>query len=181
MALATACSGVGAATPTSTPTPTVDTTPRLGPPPLTLHAAGGAQVGIVGSYDWVTDKGFGAKVQAHGYQFPTPPLTIKVGESVSFVVQQGSGAQPTSLTLQAYPQQGNVKPLASRDGTINAFVLPSTPAAGQGTPSGNPQAWKVDLQPGQYFLLVKGDWPSPIKAHNGPLYSEFVYSVTVGQ
>ncbi|HET9015486.1 MAG TPA: hypothetical protein VFN57_07815 [Thermomicrobiaceae bacterium] len=175
--LVTACAGMGTGAASPTPTPTVDTKPRLAPPDLLLEAASGQQLDKLGSYQWVLPSGFAANVQAHGYDFPTPPLTLKSGETVRFVARNGS--QPATLALAAYPQQGNVKQVVTQSaGVINAFILPPS-ALAQATLSGSPQTWTVNLKPGAYILLLKGTWPSPVKARTAPLTGEYVYSVKV--
>ncbi|MDI3340024.1 MAG: hypothetical protein QJR03_05785 [Sphaerobacter sp.] len=182
------CTPVLAAGATPTPTPPVNR--RLGPPVMALIAGECEQEGSIGSFFWQLGSEVAADVNAPGLQIQAGPLALQRGQTVRF--DPRVGPVPAKLTLIVYPQQGNVRPLEELP---NAQGTPQigTPIPGSNTPDVfkpttepvttveipvDALSWTVDLEPGRYFLHLKGEWPNP-QGQGRQLTGEYSFFVRV--
>lgn len=166
------CTPVLAAGETPTPTPRVDR--RLGPPVMVLIAGECEQEGSIGSFFWQLAGDVAADVNAPGLQIQKDgSLVLEQGQEARF--EPRVGPVPETLTMDIYPEQGNVRPLEELPNPEGTPYI-GTPIPGSDTPdvfkpTTEPVAtielpidsltWTVDLEPGRYFLHLKGQWPNP--------------------
>lgn len=183
------CTPVLAPGATPTPTPPVDR--RLGPPVMVLIAGDCEQEASIGSYFWQLGKDVAADVNAPGLQIQKDgALALEQGQEVRF--EPRVGPVPETMTIDVYPEQGNVRPLEELPNPEGTPYI-GTPIPGSNTPDvfkpttdpvttveipTDALTWTVDLEPGTYFLHVKGTWPNPT-GEGRELTSEYSFYVRV--
>lgn len=132
----------------------------LDPPTFTLAANSGKQRANTGAFYWQRqDNGLAAEIHAPGIPVQEKPLVVKRGEQLRNAV--GNGPAPDSIELKAYPKDGNHKPISTANNAIDAFV-PTTDPVITTTLGAGADTWTAELEPGEYFVWMKGTWPNPI-------------------
>src|SRR5690606_38564693 len=131
------------------------------------------QQAYFGAYFWQHEAGAVAEISVPGHQIHDGSLKLSEGQEVHFDVRVGP--VPEALTLQAYPREGNVRPmeeLPNEQGTpMVGTPVPGSEVVDSFKPTTDPAAtteisvdqltWQVDLPAGEYFLLLSGEWPNP--------------------
>ena len=145
------------------PTPSVTASPSpmtLDPPTFTLVANSGKQQAYTGEFFWQRqDNGLAAEIKAPGIQVQEKPLIVKRGEQVR--IEVSNGPAPDSIELKAYPKEGNHKPISTTKEAIDAFV-PATDPVTTASLGAGAVTWTAEIEPGEYFLWMKGTWANPI-------------------
>ncbi len=132
----------------------------LDPPTFTLVAGSGKQPANTGAFYWQRqDNGLAAEINAPGIPLQKEPLVVKRGEQLKLEI--GNGSAPDSIELKAYPKDGNHKPISTANNAIDAFT-PTTDPVTATTLGAGTDTWTAELEPGEYFVWMKGTWPNPI-------------------
>lgn len=190
------------ATPSVTPEATLEATPSgtpagilLAPPDFTLTAAAGEQPSSRGSFYWMLDNGLAAELNYHGFEIHPSTLEVQPGETLTFAPNDGH--VPATLELAIFPEEGNTGPitpeiLAAEAGATPTTTATPTPAGGEevlffrpktdpvktAELQGDDMTWTVDLEPGTYFIRIKGTWPNPVVPEK-ERWGEFAFTVQV--
>lgn len=132
----------------------------LDPPRLLLVASSGKQAAAIGAFYWQRqDNGLAADVAAPGIQIQKTPLLVKRGEQLK--IEIGDNPAPDSLEVKAYPKEGNHQTISTANNAIDAFV-PTTNPVSSTTLGAGANSWTADVEPGDYFLWIKGTWANPL-------------------
>lgn len=132
----------------------------LDPPTFTLMTNSGKQQGSTGAFYWQRqDNGLAAEIHAPGIPVQEKPLLVNRGEQLRNEI--GNGPAPDSIELKAYPKDGNHKPISTANNAIDAFV-PTTDPVTTASLGAGAETWTAELEPGEYFVWMKGTWSNPI-------------------
>jgi hypothetical protein len=131
------------------------------PPKFTLIAQSGEQQANRGNYFWQRqDNGVAMEVASRGIPVHEQPLEVARGEQLR--IEASGGPPPETLELKVYPKEGNHGLISTNVDAIDGFN-PTTPPLSETSLQGGDLVWTADLEPGDYFLWMKGTWSNPIR------------------
>lgn len=126
-----------------------------------LESETGEQTGWPRNFFW-SDPEEIAAVEMQGNFLPLhdDPLAVTAGESLTLSWERDD-IDPEEIAVNVYEREGNFEEdVETRDGLSDAF-FPRTDPIDTVEVDPDEANWEVDLDAGEYFLLVDTVWPTP--------------------
>jgi hypothetical protein len=133
----------------------------IAPEEFYMISSAGQQTGWPRTYFWSDPEEIVA-IEMQGYYVPLhdEPLVVEPGETLSFEWERDD-IDPESISIRVYPREENFEEdVATRDGDSDAFAPNTDPLTTEEIDAVDAE-WTVDLEEGEYFLLVDTGWPTP--------------------
>ena len=131
------------------------------PDQLTLFAESGEQIGWPRNYFWSDPEEIIAmEIQGHFVPLHEEPLQVEPGETLTMEAEQ-EDLVPNEISIEVYTREDNFEEsVGTRDGESDAFYPHTDPIHTEEIDAKAPE-WTIDLDEGEYFLLVDTVWPTP--------------------